>query len=59
MNKAKTLGLIRHILTYLGGVIAATGVGITESDITTAVGAVVTLVGMVWSWKAPEKKGSV
>lgn len=55
VNRAKTLGMVRHVLTYVGGVVAATGVSVTEDEITTAVGAIITLVGFVWSWKAPEK----
>ena len=55
-NKEQTLGLVRHILTYLGGAIVATGVGITEDMWTQAVGAIITLIGLYWSYKAPEKK---
>ena len=58
INKEQTLGLIRHLLTYLGGVVVSTGVAITDEMWTTGVGAVMTLIGLVWSFKAPEKKKS-
>lgn len=41
-------GLIRHVLTTAGGVLAANG-WLAESDVNTAVGAIVTLIGVVWS----------
>jgi hypothetical protein len=48
MNKEVILGLARHILTTLGGVLAGKGV-IGASDVEVAVGAVVALAGIVWS----------
>lgn len=55
MNKEQLLGLVRHVLTGFGGAAASTGY-ITESDYTLAVGAIVTLAGIIWSAFAPEKK---
>ncbi len=49
------LGLIRHILTFGGGVLASKGV-VEVSQVETAVGAIVTLVGIVWSALAKSDK---
>lgn len=48
MNKEAILGLIRHILTFGGGAAVAQG-QIADSDLTTGVAAVMTLIGIVWS----------
>jgi hypothetical protein len=48
MNKEQVLGLLRHILTFAGGVVIAKGL-VEESLYTELVGGVVTLVGTVWS----------
>lgn len=48
MNKDMILGLVRHILTFGGGLLAGNGV-IGESEVEIAVGALVTLIGVVWS----------
>lgn len=48
MNTEAWLGLIRHILTTAGGVLASKGV-IESGQIETIVGAVVVLIGVVWS----------
>lgn len=55
MGREKILGLIRHILTFGGGFLASSGV-LDASTIETATGAVITLIGVVWSAFAPEKK---
>lgn len=48
MNRDAILGLVRHILTTAGGVLASKG-AIGESDAEIAAGAIVTLVGIIWS----------
>lgn len=48
MNTEAWLGLIRHILTTAGGVLASKGV-IESGQVETVVGAVVVLIGVVWS----------
>jgi len=48
MNKEQVLGLIRHSLTFIGGIVVANGV-ITESMSADAIGAVMTLIGIIWS----------
>jgi len=54
LTKEQIFGLIRHGLTALGGALVAKGV-IDEAGLTEAVGALVTLIGVVWS--AADKKG--
>ncbi len=48
MNKEQVLGLLRHILTFAGGIVIAKGL-VEESLYTELVGGVVALVGTVWS----------
>ena len=48
MNSDVILGVVRHVLTFGGGFLASAGV-IAASDVEMAVGAIVTLVGIVWS----------
>lgn len=48
MNIATILGLVRHLLTFGGGFLVTNGV-IGSSDLETAVGALTTLVGIIWS----------
>ena len=48
MKKEITLGFIRHVMTAVGGMVAATGY-IGAGDVELVVGAVVTLVGVAWS----------
>ena len=55
MNRAKILGIVRHILTTIGGGLVVSG-KLSEVDFTAAVGAVITLVGVAWSYYSPEKK---
>lgn len=53
MNKEITLGLVRHLLTFGGGYIAAKGI-IDQGSLNEAIGAVMTLAGLAWS--AVDKK---
>jgi hypothetical protein len=46
--KEQTLGLIRHTLTFVGGILIAKGL-ITESISLDIIGGVMTLVGSIWS----------
>jgi hypothetical protein len=48
MKKEEVLGLIRHILTFGGGVLVAMG-SASEGDVTELVGGLVTVIGAVWS----------
>lgn len=42
------LGIVRHVLTFGGGLLVTKGY-IDEGTMTTVVGAAVTLIGAVWS----------
>jgi len=48
MKKEKILGIVRHILTFGGGLIVSKG-WIDESLYTELVGGLLTLVGGIWS----------
>ena len=48
MSKEMIMGLIRHLLTYRGGIVTERGLASGE-EVTTGVAAIVTIVGLVWS----------
>ena len=48
MSKEMIMGLIRHLLTFGGGIVAERGLASGE-EVTTGVAAIVTIVGLVWS----------
>lgn len=48
MNKEQILGLVRHVLTFVGGFLITKGV-IDEAISAEAIGAIITLIGSVWS----------
>ena len=55
MNRAKILGIVRHVLTTFGGGLVVSG-KLTEVDWNLAVGAIVTIIGVAWSYLSPEKQ---
>lgn len=48
MKKDTILAVIRHLLTFGGGLLAQKGL-VGNADLETGIGAVVTLVGLTWS----------
>lgn len=48
MNWEMIQGIVRHILTFGGGFLVTGGFA-SQSDVEAGVGALVTLVGIVWS----------
>ena len=48
MKKEQVLGIVRHSLTFLGGILIMKGV-VDEATFTEISGAIITLVGGVWS----------
>ena len=54
MEKEQILGLISHALTVVGGELVAKGY-IEEDVVPEAVGAIVALIGVVWSYQAKKK----
>ena len=48
-------GIVRHILTAAGSALVARG-SLAESELDLAVGAIITLAGVIWSAIAKRKK---
>ena len=48
MNKNQIVGIVRHALTFIGGIIVTKGL-IDESTLLEIVGSISTLIGAVWS----------
>jgi hypothetical protein len=48
MNKEQKLGVIRHVLTFAGGILLAKGL-VDESLLTDMVASIMVLIGGVWS----------
>lgn len=48
MNKAQGLGILRHALTFIGGILVMKGV-VDEQTFQEVSGALLTLVGGIWS----------
>ena len=49
MDKEQVFGLIRHVLTFVGGILVTKGI-LDETLVTEIVGGVVTIAGAVWSF---------
>lgn len=54
MQKDMILGLVRHILTFAGGYIAAKGIA-DQALVNEAIGATMTLIGIAWSMANKKK----
>ena len=48
LNKEQVMGIVRHALTFIGGIVVMKGL-VDETVITEVIGGVMTLVGAVWS----------
>lgn len=48
MNKDAILGIVRHVLTFAGGYIAAKGI-VDQAIVNEGIGAAMTLIGIIWS----------
>lgn len=48
MKKEQVLGIVRHVLTFAGGILVAKGIA-TEAMSQELIGAVITLIGGIWS----------
>ena len=55
MNKATILGLVRHLLTFGGGILVSKGL-LDEGAVEETVGAAVTVIGFLMSVFAKEKR---
>lgn len=54
MNKEQTLGIVRHVLTFGGGLVIARGYGDAQL-VTELVGGLVSIIGAVWSIRSKRK----
>ena len=48
LTKDQILGITRHALTFVGGILVMKGI-IDETTITEIIGGVITLTGTIWS----------
>ena len=48
MNKEQVQGIVRHVLTFIGGILISKGY-IDESSLSEVIGASMTLAGVFWS----------
>lgn len=48
MNKDAILGIVRHVLTFAGGYVAAKGI-VDQALVNEGIGAVMTIIGIAWS----------
>lgn len=54
MSQEQVMGIVRHVLTFVGGLAVAKGM-IDSGTLAEGIGAVVTLVGLAWSLVAKRK----
>ena len=48
LTKEQVLGIVRHALTFIGGIVVMKGLT-DEATVTEIIGGVMTLVGTIWS----------
>jgi hypothetical protein len=48
LTKEQVLGIVRHTLTFVGGIVVMTGL-VDETVVTEIIGGVMTLAGTIWS----------
>ena len=48
LSKEQIMGVIRHALTFVGGILVMKGI-IDEATVTEIIGGVMTLTGTIWS----------
>jgi hypothetical protein len=54
LTQTQVLGIVRHILTFGGGILVAKGL-LDEGMVAEISGAVITLIGAIWSIVAKNK----
>lgn len=57
-SQEQILGFIRHALTLAGGALITQGLT-DETQLMEAVGAIITLIGFVWSFRNKNKKTDI
>lgn len=55
MSKEELLGIVRHTLTFVGGIVVTNGL-VDQSSMTELSGAILTIAGVVWSIMNKRKK---
>ena len=48
LTKEQLLGILRHALTFVGGILVTKGL-VDETTVTEIVGGIITLTGTIWS----------
>lgn len=48
LTKEQVLGIVRHTLTFVGGIVVMKGL-VDEATLTEIIGGVMTLTGTIWS----------
>jgi hypothetical protein len=48
LTKEQVLGIVRHTLTFVGGIVVMKGL-VDEAAVTEIIGGVMTLTGTIWS----------
>ena len=48
LSKEQVLGIIRHVLTFAGGIVLSQGL-IDQALLNTVIGSSITLIGAIWS----------
>ena len=56
MNKESVLSIVRHLLTFGGGLLVSKGIGLDEQMMLEAVGSIITLIGIVWGVRQKAQK---
>lgn len=51
MTKEQILGVVRHLLTFFGGILVTKGL-VDETIVTEVIGGLSTLIGAIWSFIA-------
>lgn len=54
LTQEQVLGILRHVLTTIGGVMVSKGV-MEETMMVEATGAIITLIGVIWSVASKRK----
>lgn len=54
VSQEQILGIVRHVLTFAGGVAVAKGL-IDAETLAQASGAIITLIGVIWSFRSKSK----
>jgi hypothetical protein len=55
MKKEEVLGIVRHLLTFIGGGVVAKGI-VSDSQLFEISGSIMTIIGSIWSVADKRKK---